>query len=668
MKRTICFLLSVFLLFAAFAGCTTNAPLTTTDNGSGVSAVSTGYQPGATTVATVPPEEPDVFDPTEGAPEFKRDPAMIELMQQFQDQIDEFEIGHTVIYGDAEQLYTEGYTYTLWYMPQLAAYAAACAERFSDASESLRAAADAARALAGPAQPMPVVPAGLSDAELLSRLKSVLSAWYATPYFFSYGGTVQEYTDENGSPYKLVDGISCSRGGDFPVAEGMLNVILNIYQALRLLYPYDNYKQFQAGHLERFLTEEELAGYREFGDCTLIETTDSYGLRRFSLESMPPNGRLEFKLTEKPIENLSDFYAINTLSDGVFWLPCAYQGYITYRVINSYGEPGELFSLAVAAAPSLLDTPVTFQNPRLEQVVRTYLGNSDGALTRADLSGITSIDAHLDTLVINKQSIVDRDITSFQAAVPLSDPSDFYWFENLTELRLTAQGLTSLRGFDPVIKNFGRSMCLDFSYNQITDLSPLYGVRCAELSFAGNGISRFPDLGNIELNKLDLSKNELVSIDLGSCFVLDLYVASNPLTALRLRGMGNYIDCSFTKLSALDYGTKKDYIDPDNPDGANPPCLFEINASYTGVTSDELSYYGGCSRIFADGSAVDSLDFLKNWNDQERDALTLLSLQNCGLTLGAVEAELLRRCPNLINLNLDGNTLLPEFVHPLVTK
>ena len=149
---------------------------------------------------------------------------------------------------------------------------------------------------------------------------------------------------------------------------------------------------------------------------------------------------------------------------------------------------------------------------------------------------------------------------------------------------------------------------------------------------------------------------------------MDLYVASNPLTALRLRGMGNYIDCSFTKLSALDYGTKKDYIDPDNPDGANPPCLFEINASYTGVTSDELSYYGGCSRIFADGSAVDSLEFLKKWNDQEREALTLLSLQNCGLTLGAVEAELLRRCPNLINLNLDGNTLLPEFEHPLVTK
>ena len=77
MKRTICFLLSVFLLFAAFAGCTTNAPLTTTDNGSGVSAVSTGYQPGATTVATEPPEKPDVFDPTEGAPEFKRDPATV---------------------------------------------------------------------------------------------------------------------------------------------------------------------------------------------------------------------------------------------------------------------------------------------------------------------------------------------------------------------------------------------------------------------------------------------------------------------------------------------------------------------------------------------------------------------------------------------------------------
>ena len=41
---------------------------------------------------------------------------------------------------------------------------------------------------------------------------------------------------------------------------------------------------------------------------------------------------------------------------------------------------------------------------------------------------------------------------------------------------------------------------------------------------------------------------------------LTQHTHDSPKMCIRdsLRGMGNYIDCSFTKLSALDYGTKKD--------------------------------------------------------------------------------------------------------------
>lgn len=71
-------LLCISVLFPAYAGCHSRryvAPAEiarSTSGGLSVAfAVSTGYQPGATAVATEPPEEPDVFDPTESAPEFE---------------------------------------------------------------------------------------------------------------------------------------------------------------------------------------------------------------------------------------------------------------------------------------------------------------------------------------------------------------------------------------------------------------------------------------------------------------------------------------------------------------------------------------------------------------------------------------------------------------------
>ena len=661
--RLLCGLLCLAALLSVFAACDTNAPAQTTDDttvaqgSSGDPLQTTTVNTGYVTVQTDPPatdpvEPADPYNPSEGAPAVELDWTL--LNDRIYSSEEKPPVGTAFFLDPAE-----AYEQQLWYMPQIIVYARECAKRRPEAAADYEALAAEAEKLRRPEQPDPApVSPDLSDEFVFSRLIRILNAWSSSKYF-----DVMGYEYLGGDEWLMIP--LRRDGNEYALNESIVPLMIEAYK-IKLLTPRiqnlsDGVKN--EGYIDRFLTEEELAALHFVSAPTLTETVyEEYGLRSFTLGGLGLFSTAVISTSERGVST-------TPLADGEeIFIPAAFLGRLTVTITNKYGFSGSV-DVPVRDNSPLLDTPVAFKSERLEKAVRTHIGKPEGSLTKADLTGIATILIECDQIHLNAAMSIPRR-SNFSAQEPINNLHDFLWFDSLTQLLVSSNDVASLDGAEPLLKNILMEG-LSLPYNRISELPVIQTCLCRSLDLSGNQIADVSPLKDLAVHTLALADNLIEDGEpfAGARFA-SLDLSGNPMTRFALsvdklhemanQGSDIYLDLSSTRLTAIEgLGVGKN---------ADSFRFRSLDISHTEICEETISLVNGIGELTANQCGVKSLDFLKAWSDIGRDQLTALSLEYCGLTLGAVEAELLRRCPNLTSLDLDGNTLLPEFDHPLVTK
>ncbi len=171
---------------------------------------------------------------------------------------------------------------------------------------------------------------------------------------------------------------------------------------------------------------------------------------------------------------------------------------------------------ALAAAATQDNTPVTFDSPAFEQVVRQKLGVDESTpLYQKDLDSITSLYLFGTTLLNDWNDVLNKaQYSKPNQAGTIITLSDLKKLHNLSELALC--------------------------YQSISDLTPLTGLHLARLALNGNLIKDLAPIASMpSLQELLIGQNPIYSIDaLASCASLqcidlgDTYVVDlSPLGA-----------------------------------------------------------------------------------------------------------------------------------------
>lgn len=148
------------------------------------------------------------FNPDEGKPELS-DTAYQTLYRTVINNPEALPVG-TVILNDAVACKQD----LLWYMPQIVAYAEACAERRPDVEADFRKLADEAKMLCLPAQMDTVtVPDDLTEVDLFSRMACLLAKAACSDYFVAGEEYIAAYECES---------INREREGDYPVDPSLM--------------------------------------------------------------------------------------------------------------------------------------------------------------------------------------------------------------------------------------------------------------------------------------------------------------------------------------------------------------------------------------------------------------------------------------------------------------
>lgn len=221
-----------------------------------------------------------------------------------------------------------------------------------------------------------------------------------------------------------------------------------------------------------------------------------------------------------------------------------------------------------------------------------------------------------------------------------SGEPDFSKADEITSLDLSNGYIRDLNG----LQYFDNLEELDIANNEITDLSPIFGLRdLKKLDASGQYISNLGALASLgELTELQLADNELTTLS-----------SLKKLTKLeRLDVSGNEILVFGTAgtLQNLQYLNMAD----------NPMKEIDLSGLLDLVNLTELNI-SGCGLESLNGINTEKLSVLNASNNKISSVEALAkaeSLVNLDLSYNAItEAEELKNCINLQQLSLEGNPL-----------
>lgn len=588
--------------------------------------------------------------------------------------ITKYEDGEEVLIERSEETQQTLYDSMIWHMPYLALCAREVAEAYPYMSETFLAIANQADALSNPEQALEDIGAPESKLDAVMRYNAVKDG--VQNAFFAKGIRVKKYSEGTrwGIDYEL---LTIYREKDEIDAE--------LLALLEAMFRGEIYIQkFNDLDFTAFFTEEEREALTGLTEPELTMTVDQEkGLRYFEITGLEDNTSLIYAMDENETQRF------HRLKNGErLYIPLSYEGelYFAVKIDNACDGYEKKFTYTVQAETELLAaTEVVFQNSRLETVVRTHIGKREGTLTKADLTEIESICVSGSNFFINSyRPPISQPAGQLES--PVTDLSDFAWFDNLTVLGVGSNGVTTLNGAEPFISKV-TAEALELPGNQIRDFSALKSCACTVVNLSNNAISDISPLKGMAIRHLDLSGNQ---IENGEAFAEirteTLLLAENPLRALALHpemlGYGNYYPYSNSATRTLMEGTL-DISGTELQDLAFLDCknaeiyffrytsgaenwlqvltLPNLRLDHTAISWQELIRLDAVRTLSVAYCNLESLDFIKYWHEGQRGALKTLNISGNGLTLGLPEAELLRRCELLESVNTGGNTLLPEF-------
>ena len=221
-----------------------------------------------------------------------------------------------------------------------------------------------------------------------------------------------------------------------------------------------------------------------------------------------------------------------------------------------------------------------------------------------------------------------------------SGEPDFSKADEITSLDLSDGYIRDLNG----LQYFDNLEELDIANNEITDLSPIFGLRnLKKLDASGQYISNLGALASLgELTELQLADNELTTLS-----------SLKKLTKLeRLDVSGNEI---------LVFGTAGTLQNLQYLNMADNPMKETDLSGISGLARLKELNISGCGIASLNGISMESLSVLNVSNNKINSIETLAkaeTLVNLNLSYNAItEAEALKTCINLQQLSLEGNPL-----------
>lgn len=266
-----------------------------------------------------------------------------------------------------------------------------------------------------------------------------------------------------------------------------------------------------------------------------------FSLRRIIKKSTAFDPKKRYKTVEAFMKEIHFYHRfkirINTARISILLLLIALVlgGYL-YRLREIYDTKHIDSELPIEA-----NEEVEFKNPRIDAVIRQYLGKSqDEVILQKELEQI-------ETLIIIGDKIFDDwniydeyykgkwyEIGQMKQPVDEFVPEDLKYFTNLKELALDVQNVTSLEGIEDLpLKKISVAM------NNLTDVSPITQIESLELvRISGNPIKSLEGFEKLShLKNLNLSDTKADDLE---------PIKNCPLTDL---------DCSYGKVT--DYGFLK---------------------------------------------------------------------------------------------------------------
>lgn len=201
---------------------------------------------------------------------------------------------------------------------------------------------------------------------------------------------------------------------------------------------------------------------------------------------------------------------------------------------------------------------IRFEEPLIEEAVRTMLGKPKGILTEEDLQKVTQIFIVGDKVCASREERItmsDRWFAEGEKRGPISSLKDLEQMPNLEEINIIGeeiQDITPLRNLSAIFE-------LDLGKNNISDLSALEGKeRLAFIGFQSNPLTDISVLGSCPMLKsMDLrvaggGYSGEVLAEMGDFFFLDIandsdayrYLDGKTIENLKLGSSGLYdLEC-----------------------------------------------------------------------------------------------------------------------------